>query len=719
MEGSGKRHKIPLFKTYLPLNYTPERQEVNILSYHLTILEVCAKNRDMKDAMDEKTAKKEIERLREEINYHNYRYYVLDSPVIPDAEYDRLMRRLEELEARFPHLVTPDSPTQRVGAEPLKEFGTVRHTIPMLSLNNAFEVKEVMEFDERIKRLLNTRGEIEYVVEPKIDGLAVELIYERGILTKGATRGDGYTGEDVTQNLRTIKSIPLKLIKSPPEYMEVRGEVFIPLDSFERLNQERERKGEPIFANPRNAASGSLRQLDPRITATRPLDIFCYGVGSVRGKEFRTHMETLEYIKDRGLKVNPLVKVCTGIKEVLRYHEEIEERREEFNYEMDGIVIKVNSLAFQERLGVLTRSPRWALAYKFAPKQEMTRIKNIEVGVGRTGALTPVAVLEPVEVGGVTIERATLHNQDEIDRKDIRIGDTVIVQRAGDVIPEVVGVVKERRPKDAKPYRLPERCPVCRSRVERTGAIHFCTGGLMCPAQLKETIRHFVNKRAMDIEGLGNQHIEQFVDEGLIRDVADIYHLKEKKERILSLERWAKKSVENLLNAIDRKRHPTLERLVYALGIRGVGEHMARVLADEFKSLDALMSAEEEDLLRIHEVGPETARNIVEFFREPHNKRVIEKLRKVITFPEKKGAVGGKLRGKTFLFTGELSSFTREEARRLVESEGGRTASSASRRVDYVVVGENPGSKYQRAMELGLRIISEDGFKRLIEKGSL
>jgi DNA ligase (NAD+) len=685
----------------------------------------------MQTSAAEKKAGKEIDKLRTEINYHNYRYYVLDSPVIPDAEFDRLMRRLETLEAKYPRLVTPDSPTQRVGAEPLKEFGTVKHTIPMLSLDNAFGPEEAREFDDRVKRLLKTTGVIEYVAEPKMDGIAVELVFENGFLTQGSTRGDGYTGEDVTQNLKTVKSIPLRL--SPPsplspkgkrkkplkpsKRLEARGEVFIPVESFKELNKDREKKGETLFANPRNAAAGSLKQLDPKITASRPLDIFCYGIGAVRGKTFSTHMETLEFLKNMGLKVNPRIEVIKGVEGVVEYHERLENQRERLGYEVDGVVLKVNSLELQERLGVLTRSPRWALAFKFAAKQEMTEIRAIEVGVGRTGALTPVARLKPVTVGGVTIERATLHNQDEIDRKDVRVGDTVVVERAGDVIPEVFSVVKEKRMGREKPFRMPGVCPECRSKVERVGAIHFCTGGLSCPAQLKETIRHFVTKRAMDIDGLGGKHIDQFVETGLLKDVSDIYSLN--KESIKGLERWADKSVENLIRAIEKSKNPTLARLIYALGIRGVGEHMASLLAEEFGSLGALKKTKEEELLNIHEVGPETAHSIVEFFSEPHNIKVIEKLEKAgVKFPPEKKKKKGKFIGKSFLFTGALKSFTREEATRLVEAEGGSGAAGVSKKVDYVVAGEEPGSKYEKAKKLGLRIISEGEFKKILGKGA-
>lgn len=671
--------------------------------------------------MDEKEAKAEIDRLRKEIDYHNYRYYILDNPVVTDAEYDRLMRCLEGLERDFPRLVTPDSPTQRVGAKPLPAFGTITHTIPMLSLGNAFTKEEVIEFDARIKRHLKLdEGEsIEYAAEPKMDGLAVELVYEDGVFTKGSTRGDGYVGEDVTQNLRTVRSIPLKLRHDSiriPRYMEARGEVFLPLESFKKLNREKEAKGEAPFANPRNAAAGSLRQLDPRITASRPLDIFCYGLGAFEGPSFKTHFETLEFIKKTGLKVNPFVKVVKGIDEALKYHDEMEEKRESLNYELDGVVLKVNRLDLQDKLGVITRSPRWALAYKFAPKQEATRVREIFVGVGRTGALTPVAFLEPVSVGGVTIERATLHNEDEVRRKDVRPGDFVIVQRAGDVIPEVAEVLKEKRPAKGLPeFRMPDKCPECGSMVERIGAIHYCTGGLLCPAQLKESIRHFASKRAFDIEGLGAMHVDQFVESSLVKDVADIFLLT--KDGLLSLERWGEKSAENLINAIEKSKHPTLERLIYALGIKGVGEHMARVLAEKFGDIHALAKATKEELEETYEIGPETATSIVDFFAEKHNIDVLHKLERAgVVFPKKERKKGGRLEGKVFLFTGGLKSFTRDEAKDIVEAEGGEAAGSVSKKVDYVVAGVEPGSKYEKAKKMGLKIIDEEEFKGMVGK---
>ncbi|MBI2401018.1 MAG: NAD-dependent DNA ligase LigA [Deltaproteobacteria bacterium] len=667
--------------------------------------------------MEKNEAKAEISRLRGEINRHNYLYYVLDSPEVPDAEYDRLMRRLEELEAAFPDLVTPDSPTQRVGATPAAAFGTIKHTIPMISLANALTRDEAIEFDARVKRQLGLGPDdkIEYVGEPKMDGLAVELIYEDGVFVRGSTRGDGVVGEDVTQNLRTVRSIPLRLTKEAPRLLEARGEVFLPLAAFKKLNRERQARGEPLFANPRNAAAGSIRQLDPRVTAARPLDIFCYGLGMVEGAIPSTHLESLELLKKCGLRVNPFVRLLHGIEAAIEYHDELEVRRDSLDYELDGAVLKVNSLELQKRLGVITRSPRWAIAYKFAPKQEWTRVIKIDVGVGRTGALTPVAILEPVFVGGVTIERATLHNLDEVERKDVRPGDTVIVQRAGDVIPEVLSVIMDKRPPGTEPFRMPPVCPECGSVVDRIGAIHYCTGGLLCPAQLKESIRHFASKRAMDIEGLGDKHIEQFIEAGLLKDVADLY-VNLTAENLKNLAKWKDKSIANLLGSIEKSKHPTLERLIYALGIKGVGEHMARLLAKRFGSVEKLMEMEEQELLNVPEIGPETARSIVDFFREPHNLNVIEKLKAAgVVFAVEEGAAGkGALSGKVFLFTGALSAFTRDEAKDLVESLGGEAASSVSKKVDFVVAGEEAGSKYAKAKQLGLTIIDEEQFRKMV-----
>lgn len=656
-------------------------------------------------------------RLREEINLHNYRYYVLDNPLVTDAGYDRLMRSLVKLEEEFPSLVTPDSPTQRVGAKPLAAFGTVAHTIPMLSLDNALNAAQAVEFDERVKRLLKlpVDAEIEYVAEPKMDGLAIELVYEDGLFVNGSTRGDGVVGEDVTQNLKTIRSIPLRLLSdpirttAPPSQLSVRGEVFLPLENFKRLNKEREAKGEQVFANPRNAAAGSLRQLDPVVTATRPLDIFCYGIGEASGVEFSTHSSTLEFLKAVGLKVNPLVRVVKGINAALQYHDAMAARRKSLDYDIDGVVIKVNNLELQTRLGAIARSPRWAVAYKFAPAQESTRVVDIEVGVGRTGALTPVAKLEPVQVGGVTIEHATLHNADEVTRKDVRVGDTVIIQRAGDVIPEIAAVIIEKRPPGSIAFKMPELCPVCSASIEQIGAIHFCTGGLSCPAQLKESIRHFASKRALDIEGLGDKHVDQFVEAGIVGDVADLFLID--KDKLLSLPRWAEKSADNLIAAIAASKRTTLARLIFGLGIRGVGEQTSRVLSERFGSLDALAVATEAELLSTPEVGPETALSIIDFFKEAHNRAVIEKLKISGVVFESGASKVGKLAGKVFLFTGTLESMTRDEAKDLVEANGGSAAAGVSKKVDYVVAGADAGSKLEKARVLGIKIINEKEFK--------
>jgi DNA ligase (NAD+) len=668
--------------------------------------------------MTRSEAIKRIDYLRKEINRHNYLYYVLDSPEISDAEYDRLVRELEKLEGQFPDLITPDSPTQRVGAPPLEEFGTVRHTIPMLSLQNAFAEDEAVEFDAKVKRFLHTTKEIEYVAEPKIDGLAIELVYEDGLFKVGSTRGDGVTGEDVTQNLRTVKSIPLKLqyfkegAKAIPSRLEVRGEVYMKISDFERLNRRREEAGEPLFANPRNAAAGSVRQLDSRITAERSLDIFCYGIGVVEGVKLSAHWETLEILRSLGFKVNPLIRRCHSIREVLEFHREIEEKREKLDYEIDGVVLKVNSIRLQEELGEISRSPRWAIAYKFPPRQETTQIMDIQVGVGRTGALTPVAVMKPVEVGGVTVSRATLHNQDEINRKDVRIGDWIVVQRAGDVIPEVVMVVKSKRTGKERPYVMPERCPSCGAHVVKEEVIWRCPN-VSCPAQVKESIFHFASKGGMDIEGLGYKHIEQMVEKGLIKDAADLYYLS--KDDILRLERFAEKSAQNIIDSIEKSRKSTLPRIIYALGIRDVGEHTAKLLANAFGSLDALRDAKYDDLIKMREIGPEVAKSILAFFAEERNLKLVDKLMKGgVTYEAVKARMGGPLEGKTFVFTGALKEFTRDEAERLVESLGGRPTSSVSKKTDYVVAGEEAGTKLDKARELGVRVLTEEEFKRLI-----
>ncbi|KAA0001416.1 MAG: NAD-dependent DNA ligase LigA [Thermoplasmata archaeon] len=666
-------------------------------------------------------AKKRIEWLRKEIWRHNYLYYVLNKPEISDEEYDKLMDELRQLEEQFPEFITPDSPTQRVGAPPAKEFKAVKHVKPMLSLDAVHKEEDLRAFDRRIKKELAVET-VEYVAEPKLDGLSVELIYEDGRYVRGSTRGDGINGEDVTENIKTIRAVPLILRGEEmaiPRMLAVRGEVIMHIKDFEEFNKELIQRGEEPLANPRNAAAGSLRRLDPRETAERPLDIFFYEIMHYEadGIKIETHWEALQALKKWGLKINPYAKLCKSIDEAIEYHHKMEEKRENLDYEIDGVVIKVNRLDYQEKLGAKTRSPRWALAYKFPPRKEETQILDIVVGVGRTGTLTPVALLKPVDVKGVTVSRATLHNEDYIREKDIRIGDWVKVARAGDVIPEVMDVIKERRTGKEKEFRMPNRCPVCGSHVVKEGAYYRCTGGLSCPAQLKRSIEHFASKNAMDIEGLGGKTVELFVEKGLIKKISDIYRLK--KRDLLHLPRFAEKSAKNLIEAIEKSKNKGLARFIYALGIPNVGEHTARLLAEKFKSIDALMNATEAELLAIKEIGPETASSIVNFFREERNRKEIEELKKLgvkMEYEEEKG----KLKGKVFVFTGALKDFSREEAKELVESQGGIVASSVSRNVDYVVVGEKPGSKYEKAKELGLKIINEEEFKKLLgiqEKG--
>ena len=660
-------------------------------------------------------AKKRIEWLRKEIWKHNYLYYVLNKPEISDEEYDKLMEELRELEEKFPEFITPDSPTQRVGAPPAKEFKSVKHIKPMLSLDTAKDEEEVRAFDRRIRKEIGE--DVDYVAEPKLDGLSVELIYEDGKYVKGSTRGDGINGEDVTENIRTIRAVPLVLREEElkiPKMLAVRGEVIMDIKDFEEFNKELIQKGEEPLANPRNAAAGSLRRLDPRETAQRPLDIFFYEIMHYEGDGIKIgeHWEALQALKKWGLKVNPYAKKCKNIDEVIKYHDEIEKIRENLEYEIDGIVIKVNKLEYQRKLGEKTRSPRWAIAYKFPPRKEETQIMDIIVQVGRTGILTPVALLKPVDVKGVTVSRATLHNEDYIKEKDIRIGDWVKVARAGDVIPEVIEVVKEKRRGDEKKFVMPDKCPICGSHVVKEGAYYRCTGGLSCPAQLKRSIAHFASKNAMDIEGLGGKTVDMFVDRGLIRRISDIYRLK--KRDLLHLPRFAEKSAKNLIDAIEKSKNKGLARLIFALGISNVGEHTARLLAEKYKSIDKLMNTNEAELLSIKEIGPETASSIVNFFNEEKNKKEIEELKKLGVKMEYEEEKEGKLKGKVFIFTGSLKDFSREKAKEIVEKQGGIVTNSISRNVDYVVVGEKPGSKYEKARELGLKIIYEEEFKKLV-----
>ncbi|MCX5858591.1 MAG: NAD-dependent DNA ligase LigA [Proteobacteria bacterium] len=689
-------------------------------------------------------AKVRVEKLRADLHHHNHRYYVLDDPEVSDADYDRLFRELEELEKHHPGLITPDSPTQRVGASPLDKFASVPHRIPMLSLDNCFSREEFEEFDGRAKRLLNTGAELTYFAEPKFDGAAVELVYTSGRLAAGSTRGDGVTGEDVTQNLKTVRSIPpvlipvrepgkklltrgktgkelVALLETLPknlkvsERLEVRGEVIINREDFARLNKERDEAGEPPFANPRNAAAGSLRQLDPKITAGRPLAFYAYGVGETEGWELKSQGEILAALFSFGFKINPHIARCRGAGEVLAYYENMARLREELPYEIDGVVAKVDDFGLQRRLGEKTRSPRWAIAFKFAPRQAHTKVKEIIVQVGRTGTLTPVAVLEPVQVGGVKVSRASLHNQDELNRKDIRIGDTVLIQRAGDVIPEVVEVDKNKRTGKEEIFPVPKDCPVCGGPVTRIGeeVAYRCTN-ISCPAQIKERIVHFASKDGMDIEGLGDKLAAQLVDKKLVRDFSDLFFLEE--ETLADLERMAEKSAQNLLAALEQSKSRGLERLFYGLGIRHVGEHLARVLAGAFPDIEKLESASAEDLQKIREVGPEVAQSIVNFFANPDNVKTLERLRKAgVSFVSKSRPRSTELAGKTFVFTGGLPTLSRDEAKRLVEERGGTASGSVSKNTDYVVAGEDPGSKLDKARKLGLKILTEEEFQQLIK----
>ena len=667
-----------------------------------------------------KEIQKRINKLREEINAHNYSYYVLDNPEVPDSEYDRLLQELNILEQQNPSLITSDSPTQRVGAKPLDAFTEVKHEVPMLSLGNAFSDQDMNDFDKRIREGVESEN-IEYAAEPKLDGLAISLLYENGLLVRAATRGDGRTGEDVTLNIRTIDAIPLKLRgKNYPPLIEIRGEVVIPKLGFEKLNRQQLEKGDKPFVNPRNAAAGSLRQLDPRITATRPLSFYSYGVGLIEGMSLPDkHSLMMNKLKTWGLRINPESQVVKGAKGCVSYYEKLAKKRDELPDEIDGIVYKVNEIKFQNVMGFVARAPRWAIARKFPAQEEMTKLLAIDVQVGRTGALTPVARLEPVFVGGVTVSNATLHNQDEIDRLDVRAGDTVIIRRAGDVIPQIVSVVKSKREGKPRHFYLPKVCPVCGSETARFDdeAVTYCTGGLFCEAQRKEAIKHFASRRAMNIDGLGDKLVEQLVDEGLIHTIADLYHLDVK--RLVGLERMAEKSANNLVASLEKSKTTTLAKFVFSLGIHSVGETTAQTLANHFSSLENIMKANIDDLLQVPDVGPIVAENLMTFFKQEHNVEVVEQLIAVeINWPKiiKKSKDEQPLAGKTFVVTGVLETMGRNDAKAALQELGAKVSGSVSKKTDYVVVGENPGSKATKAAELGVTILDEKSLVELLEK---
>jgi DNA ligase (NAD+) len=662
----------------------------------------------------------EIERLRAEIERHNYLYHVLDRPEIPDSEYDRLFRRLQDLEAAHPALVTRESPTQRVGSSPVEEFSTVAHSVPMRSLANAFNGQEIKDFDRRVRRLLG-QDEVVYVAEPKLDGLSVELVYRDGRLVQGSTRGDGSNGEDVTANLRTVRSVLLRLqpkedgVESPA-LLEVRGEIYVERRDLAAVNLERDEAGLSPFANPRNFAAGSLRHLDPRVTRSRPLKLFCYDVGRVEGLKIRTQEELLETLARLGIRVNPLFAVCRGIEEAIAFYERLEKERDTLPYEVDGVVIKVDDLYARRVLGEIAHSPRWALAAKFPPEQAITRLQGILISVGRTGMLTPVAVLDPVRVRGVEISRATLHNEDEVRRKDLRVGDFVLVQRAGDVIPEVAGPLPERRTGEERPFAMPTSCPVCSGPVVRLEgeAAHRCLN-ISCPARIKESILHFVSKGGFDIEGFGPRLIDQLVDKGLVRRISDLFFLD--RDALVGLERMGEKSAANLLAAVEKSKSVSLSKLLFALGIPQVGEHTAEVVVAALQSLKRVMAAKEEVLMAIPGVGPRTAEAIAGFFQNPENRALVARLLEAKVTPAVTApAASSALAGRRFVFTGTLSTYSREEAAELVKELGAAVSGSVSAQTDYVVAGESPGSKAKQARSLGVKTLTEAEFLALLER---
>lgn len=664
-----------------------------------------------------------VEYLRNELHRHNYRYYILDDPEISDAEYDRLMQELAELEINYPELASPTSPTVRVGCPPPDRFETVAHTIPMLSLDNAFSDGDVLNFESRIRRYLKTNDQILFTAEPKIDGLAVELIYEGGKLVRASTRGDGFFGEMITENVSTIRSVPLVLtdknIGNVPSYLEVRGEVFMAKQAFEKLNNQREQEGFAIFANPRNAAAGSLRQLDSRVTAQRPLEIFFYGMGNSTGLVPDTQGQVLAMLRELGFRINPHIRRGIDLSKALEYYQQLYEKRHDLEYEIDGIVIKVDSLKLQQHLGSTSRSPRWAIAYKFKATQETTRIIDIQVQVGRTGTLTPVAILEPVTIAGAKVSRATLHNEDEIERKDIRIGDTVFVERAGDVIPKVIKVVKSKRTGNETIFRIPASCPVCGAQVfrEENEAATRCIN-TACQAQLKENIRHFASKHAFDIDGLGQKLVEQLVDKNIVSSFGDLFNLN--RRTLEELDRMGKKSAQNLLDAIANSKQITLAKFLYALGIRHVGEHVAKLLAGYYGNIDNLMASSIDQLLSIDGIGPIVAQSVYHFFNENENKKTVNRLFEsgiqILSYPGELSSGYSEIQGKTFVLTGAMETISRNEAKELIEKAGGKVAGSVSSNTDYIVAGNKPGSKLEKGKILGIKIIDEKILQSMIGK---
>ena len=658
----------------------------------------------------------QIDTLRQDLRRYDYEYHVLDNPTIPDAEYDRLFHQLKALEAAHPELITADSPTQRVGAKPLSGFTQIRHEIPMLSLDNAFSDEEFYAFVKRIEdRLIRLPDPLTFCCEPKLDGLAVSILYVNGVLTQAATRGDGTTGEDITANIRTIRNIPLQLLMdNPPARLEVRGEVFMPHAGFERLNQQALEKGEKTFANPRNAAAGSLRQLDPKITSKRPLVLNAYGIGIAEGVDLpNTHYDRLQWLKSIGIPVNPEIRLCNGTDEVLDFYRDIQNKRSSLGYDIDGTVLKINDIALQEKLGFISKAPRWAIAYKFPAQEELTRLNDVEFQVGRTGAITPVAKLEPVFVAGVTVSNATLHNGDEIERLDIAIGDTVVIRRAGDVIPQIIGVLHDRRPADARPIIFPKTCPVCDSAIVRIEgeAVARCTGGLFCAAQRKEALKHFVSRKAMDIDGVGGKLIEQLVDRELIHTPADLFKLD--LTTLTRLERMGAKSAENALASLEKAKNTTLARFIFALGIREVGEATALNLANHFKTLEALQNADLEALQQVPDVGEVVANRILAFWHEPHNVAVVNDLiAQGVHWEtvETKEVTENRFKGKTVVLTGTLTQMGRNEAKALLQDMGAKVSGSVSAKTDFVIAGDAAGSKLTKAQELGVTVLTEEEF---------